>query len=133
MAQKTWFRAAEKTCANRRENFGVFVPNACPNVPVEVLNPRSTWKDSKDYDNQARDLTLRFEGNFKQFENDVDPVDDHGEHKKKSEPVQPWREQHEGAVTMVNPVNEGNQPTNQPKSRYRLSNTTPKRTAGSYS
>ena len=53
-------------------NFGVFVPNACPNVPVEVLNPRSTWKDSKDYDNQARDLTLRFEGNFKQFENDVD-------------------------------------------------------------
>ena len=53
-------------------NFGVFVPNACPNIPVEVLNPRKTWSDPRAYDNHARDLTRRFEDNFKQFENNVD-------------------------------------------------------------
>ena len=53
-------------------NFGVLVPQACPDVPVEVLNPRNTWSDGGAYDTQARDLTQRFEGNFKQFEDHVD-------------------------------------------------------------
>jgi len=53
-------------------NFGVLVPQACPDVPVEVLNPRNTWSDGGAYDTQARDLTQRFEGNFKQFEEYVD-------------------------------------------------------------
>ena len=52
-------------------NFGVLVPNACPNVPTEVLNPKNTWSDARKYDAQARDLTQRFEGNFQQFESHV--------------------------------------------------------------
>ena len=52
-------------------NFGVLVPNACPNVPNEVLNPKNTWADGAAYDAQARDLTQRFEGNFRQFEGHV--------------------------------------------------------------
>ena len=53
-------------------NFGVLVPQACPEVPVEVLNPRNTWSNGAAYDAQARDLTQRFEKNFQQFEAHVD-------------------------------------------------------------
>ena len=53
-------------------NFGVLVPNACPNVPTEVLNPKNTWADAAAYDVQARDLTQRFEANFGQFESHVE-------------------------------------------------------------
>ena len=53
-------------------NFGVLVPQACPEVPVEVLNPRNTWSNGAAYDAQARDLTQRFEKNFQQFESHVD-------------------------------------------------------------
>ncbi len=53
-------------------NFGVLVPDACPGVPTEVLNPRNTWSDGAAYDTQARDLTRRFENNFQQFESQVD-------------------------------------------------------------
>jgi len=53
----------------RREGyFGLFVPEACPEVPSEVLNARNTWSNKKAYDETARDVAQRFEGNFKQFE-----------------------------------------------------------------
>ena len=53
-------------------NFGVLVPQSCPEVPTDVLNPRNTWTDGLAYDAQAHDLTRRFEMNFQQFENHVD-------------------------------------------------------------
>ena len=53
-------------------NFGLNVPENCPDVPKKVLQPRTTWKDKKAYDSAARDLTQRFESNFKQFESYVD-------------------------------------------------------------
>ncbi|MBM3488540.1 MAG: phosphoenolpyruvate carboxykinase [Alphaproteobacteria bacterium] len=53
-------------------NFGLIVPQAVPDVPADVLNPRNTWKDKKGYDETARDLAKRFEANFKQFESHVD-------------------------------------------------------------
>ena len=52
-------------------HFGVLVPQSCPDVPSEVLNPRNTWSDGAAYDAQARDLVARFENNFKQFEDQV--------------------------------------------------------------
>ena len=54
------------------DNFGILVPDTCPGVPSEVLNPRNTWKDKDAYDAQAKHLTLLFEENFKQFEAAVD-------------------------------------------------------------
>ena len=51
---------------------GVLVPEACPGIPDEVLNPKSTWTDGAGYDAQALDLRKRFEVNFKQFETHVD-------------------------------------------------------------
>jgi phosphoenolpyruvate carboxykinase (ATP) len=53
-------------------NFGLAIPEACPDVPNEVLKPRNTWSDKGAYDNTARDLAQRFEKNFKQFEDAVD-------------------------------------------------------------
>jgi len=54
-------------------NFGVAVPESCPGVPSEVLNPRNTWKDPEAYDEQARKLVARFEENFVRFQGEVSP------------------------------------------------------------
>jgi phosphoenolpyruvate carboxykinase (ATP) len=53
-------------------NFGLHVPQACPGVPTEVLNPKATWADQAGYDQTARAVAQRFETNFKQFEGQVD-------------------------------------------------------------
>ncbi|MGH7061677.1 MAG: phosphoenolpyruvate carboxykinase (ATP), partial [Stellaceae bacterium] len=50
------------------QNFGLFVPEACPGVPSEVLDPRGTWSDKAAYDETARGLTHRFAENFREFE-----------------------------------------------------------------
>ncbi|NND87835.1 MAG: phosphoenolpyruvate carboxykinase (ATP) [Flavobacteriaceae bacterium] len=48
--------------------FGLNVPQECPNVPSEVLNPKGTWSNAKAYDIQARELADSFKENFKKFE-----------------------------------------------------------------
>ena len=49
-------------------NFNLQVPVSCPNVPSELLDPRSTWEDPAAYDVQARKLAGMFAENFKKFE-----------------------------------------------------------------
>ena len=51
--------------------FGVQVPECCPDVPSDVLWPRSTWRDPRAYDDQARKLAAMFVENFEQFAPDV--------------------------------------------------------------
>ncbi len=48
--------------------FGLNVPQQCPEVPDEVLNPRDTWKDKTAYDSKAKQLALSFLKNFTKFE-----------------------------------------------------------------
>ncbi len=55
----------------RHPDFGLLIPESCPEVPQDVLDPKSTWGDKLAYDRTARDLTQRFEANFKQFESYV--------------------------------------------------------------
>ena len=55
----------------RDPNFGLLIPNAVPEIPGEVLNPRKTWENPKNYDSTARNLAQRFEANFVQFEDKV--------------------------------------------------------------
>jgi len=56
---------------NHDSHFGFDVPEHCPEVPDELLNPRGTWSDQSAYDSQARDLVGRFHKNFVQFEDHV--------------------------------------------------------------
>jgi len=51
--------------------FGVSVPVSCPDVPIDVLQPRNTWADKVAYDSHARDLARRFNENFKKYETGV--------------------------------------------------------------
>jgi phosphoenolpyruvate carboxykinase (ATP) len=47
--------------------FGFDVPANVPEVPAQVLSPRSTWADPKAYDTQANKLTTMFRENFEQY------------------------------------------------------------------
>ena len=38
------------------EVFNVDIPQTCPNVPSEIMNPRDTWEDKAAYDAQAKKL-----------------------------------------------------------------------------
>tara|TARA_B100000497_G_C7687685_1_gene417154 strand:- start:2228 stop:3181 length:954 start_codon:yes stop_codon:yes gene_type:complete len=48
--------------------FGLNIPEQCPDIPADILQPRKAWKDVKKYDVIASDLCVRFSNNFKQFE-----------------------------------------------------------------
>lgn len=48
--------------------FGLEVPKEVPNVPTEVLDPKSTWADKDKYDTAAKKLANMFHNNFKDFE-----------------------------------------------------------------
>jgi phosphoenolpyruvate carboxykinase (ATP) len=51
--------------------FNLAVPTSCPNVPQEVLEPRSTWADVAAYDVQANKVAEMFRKNFQRFANEV--------------------------------------------------------------
>ncbi len=53
--------------------FGLAVPTACPDVPQQVLDPRSTWSDPSAYDAQAQKLAGMFRKNFEAFAADAPP------------------------------------------------------------
>ena len=57
-----------QVATDEHPDFGLLMPQNCPDVPAEVLDPKATWGDKQAYDVTARDLTQRFESNFKQFE-----------------------------------------------------------------
>jgi phosphoenolpyruvate carboxykinase (ATP) len=48
--------------------FNLEIPETCPGVPAEALQPRETWKDKAAYDAQAKKLAQMFADNFKTFE-----------------------------------------------------------------
>jgi phosphoenolpyruvate carboxykinase (ATP) len=47
--------------------FGVLVPEGCPGVPTELLQPRNTWRNVAEYDAQARKLAELFRSNFEKY------------------------------------------------------------------
>ncbi|MFZ9971412.1 MAG: phosphoenolpyruvate carboxykinase (ATP), partial [Bacteroidia bacterium] len=47
--------------------FGVYMPEECPSVPAELLNPRHTWSDPEAYDAQCDKLAQLFNANFEKF------------------------------------------------------------------
>ncbi len=55
----------------RHPVFGLHWPVACPDVPPEALDPRTSWSDRDAYDARAAALARDFEANFKRFEEDA--------------------------------------------------------------
>lgn len=47
--------------------FGIAMPEHCPGVPSEILNPRNTWANKEAYDHQAFELANAFMKNFEKF------------------------------------------------------------------
>lgn len=52
--------------------FGLMIPDHCPEIPSELLNPVNTWKDPADYLEKAYKLAALFSENFKQYEDFAD-------------------------------------------------------------
>ncbi|MBP3736414.1 MAG: phosphoenolpyruvate carboxykinase (ATP) [Lachnospiraceae bacterium] len=44
--------------------FNLDIPQSCPDVPSEIMNPRDTWADKEAYDAQAKRLAGMFHKNF---------------------------------------------------------------------
>ena len=47
--------------------FNLDVPTECPNVPADILDPKSTWPDGEAYDAAAENLARMFVENFAKF------------------------------------------------------------------
>jgi len=46
------------------ELFHVNVPQSCPNIPSEILNPEDTWADKNSYNENAKNLANKFSEAF---------------------------------------------------------------------
>ncbi|MDZ7725494.1 MAG: phosphoenolpyruvate carboxykinase (ATP) [candidate division KSB1 bacterium] len=44
--------------------FKVLVPQSCPNVPADILNPVNTWTDKEAFESTAKKLAEKFKGHF---------------------------------------------------------------------
>ncbi len=51
--------------------FGMLMPDSCPGVPSEILNPRSTWADKVAYDSKSKELATAFVKNFEKYASGV--------------------------------------------------------------
>lgn len=47
--------------------FNVYIPQSCPNIPEEMLNPVNTWNDKEAYEKTAKELAGKFNDNFKKY------------------------------------------------------------------
>ena len=48
--------------------FGFAIPQTCPGVPDNILNPKNTWDNPLDYQKTAAHLATQFIENFKKYE-----------------------------------------------------------------
>lgn len=51
--------------------FGFEIPETCPDVPSDVLNPMKSWSDEKEYMASYKGLAEKYIENFKKFEDGV--------------------------------------------------------------
>ena len=62
----------DKIKFNNNNIFGLNIPESCPNIDSEILDPKTRWKNSKDYIEKAKFLINLFDNNFKQYESEAD-------------------------------------------------------------
>ena len=51
--------------------MNVDIPQSCPDIPDELMNPIDTWKDEEAYLTYARKLAKQFNENFSQKYPDI--------------------------------------------------------------
>jgi phosphoenolpyruvate carboxykinase (ATP) len=61
----------EKVSTHLDPVFGLAIPVSCPDVPSEMLNPRTNWADKRGYDDQVLKVAALFQENFKVFTGEV--------------------------------------------------------------
>jgi len=52
---------------NSHDVFNILVPESCPEVPSEMLDPKNTWENKEEYDDIANKLAKAFVENFNNF------------------------------------------------------------------
>ncbi|MBV8819880.1 MAG: phosphoenolpyruvate carboxykinase (ATP), partial [Acidobacteriaceae bacterium] len=52
----------------KEQAFGLSIPESCPGVPAELLNPRNGWSDKAAYDQAAAGLAEKFAANIEKFD-----------------------------------------------------------------
>lgn len=57
----------DKLAYKEHSIFGFAVPEMCPGVPADMLDPRTTWSDPAAYDKQANNLANQFVQNFEKY------------------------------------------------------------------
>jgi len=57
----------DKLAYKEHSIFGFAVPEMCPGVPADMLDPRTTWSDLAAYDKQANNLANQFVQNFEKY------------------------------------------------------------------
>ncbi|WP_347159277.1 phosphoenolpyruvate carboxykinase (ATP) [Pontibacter chitinilyticus] len=62
--------ALEKVAYAQHPVFGVSIPESCPGVPSQLLDPRNTWADKEAYDTKANVLAAAFVKNFAKYAED---------------------------------------------------------------
>lgn len=58
--------------------FNVYVPQTCPNVPTEMLEPINTWEDKEAYAATAKKLAAMFKANFEKYTTMPDEIKNAG-------------------------------------------------------
>jgi len=48
--------------------FEFEIPQSCPGVPDEILNPAESWSNKKAYERTIQDLVIQFKNNMKRYE-----------------------------------------------------------------
>lgn len=61
----------DQATLHKDQYFGLWIPDVCPGVPSEILDPQNTWSDQRAYHSQASKLVRLFVDNFTQFKNNV--------------------------------------------------------------
>lgn len=63
----------EKVSYTRHPIFGMMIPDQCPFIAPQALLPWKTWADETKYNEAATKLAEKFQHNFEQFSDLVDP------------------------------------------------------------
>lgn len=61
----------DKVSWKEHDIFRIAIPESCPQVPSELLNPINTWKSRNEYNRQAHRLVRLFHANMKKFEGEM--------------------------------------------------------------